>query len=215
MRGINRTKVGATVAIAAVLATGYIGVAYAAPSGPASPTDTTPAPDPAPDPAPPAPKPKPAPKPAAKPAPRPAPVYRAPVTSAPRSTYTSPARVTTHAKPNVVHHRAHKRHKKSVKQVAPTPKPKPQVKDASVVKSSGLTATVATNQADAVRRAFVISGIGLAALMFLLVVSVPATAMRFTAAGRVVMDHQTDLVLTGIALLALTALLFAVTGTGS
>jgi len=85
----------------------------------------------------------------------------------------------------------------------------------SVVNVAGVTATVGTNQVDAVQRAFVISGIGLAALMFLLVVSVPATAMRFTAAGRVVMDHQTDLVLSGIGLLLLTALLFAVTGTGS
>jgi len=140
-------------------------------------------------------------------------VYHAPVTSAPTPTYT-PAPVTTHAKPKVVHHRKHKRHKRA-KHIAPVPKPEAQVKDTNAVRVAGVPAAVGTNQADAVRRAFVIAGIGLAALMFLLVVSVPATAMRFTTAGRVVMDHQTDLLLTGVALLLLTALLFIVTGTGS
>jgi hypothetical protein len=47
--------------------------------------------------------------------------------------------------------------------------------------------------------------------MFLLVVTVPATAARFTPPGRALMDHQTDLVLIGVALLLLTALLFYVT----
>lgn len=89
------------------------------------------------------------------------------------------------------------------------------MKQPSVAQTAAVTATVQTSQSDAVRRAFIISGMGLAALLFLIVVSVPATAVRFTPPGRVVMDHQTDLVLTGIAVLALTALLFAVTGTGS
>jgi hypothetical protein len=40
---------------------------------------------------------------------------------------------------------------------------------------------------------------------------VPATAARFTPPGRVLMDHQTDLLLIGIALLLLTALLFYLT----
>jgi hypothetical protein len=111
-----------------------------------------------------------------------------------------------------VHHRTHRRHRKHVASAA---KPHLPTKSTSVVKVAGVTATVGTNQVDAVQRTFVISGIGLAALMFLLVVSVPATAIRYTAAGRVVMDHQTDLVLTGVALLLLTALLFYVTGTGS
>ena len=72
-------------------------------------------------------------------------------------------------------------------------------------------AAVPENGAEAVRRGLVIGGIGIAALLFLLVVAIPATAMRFSAPGRIVMDHQTDLVLSGIATLLLTALLFLVT----
>jgi hypothetical protein len=207
------------MAVVSALLAGYAGASYAATgvaSGAAGPTDTEPPPTtttpaPAPDPAPP-----PAPKPAPKPAPHPATVYHAPVTPTPTYTPPTPTRVTPHATPKVVH-RKHKRHKTRAKQITPAPKPKPkaQVEGASIVKIAGVSATVETNQPNTVRRAFVISGIGLAALLFLLVVSVPATAMRFTAAGRVVMDHQTDLVLAGIATLLLTALLFAITGIGS
>jgi hypothetical protein len=97
----------------------------------------------------------------------------------------------------------------------PTPTPQGQVKHASVVRIAGVPAAAATDPTDAIRRGLVIGGLGLAAVIFLLVVSVPATAMRFTSAGRAVMDHQTDLLLTGVGLLLATALLFAVTGTGS
>ena len=210
-------------AIAVVFAAGYVSVGYAAPAGAASsagPTDTEPPPEttPAPDPAPPAPEP--APKPAAKPAPQPAPkpahVYHAPVqnsaqTPAPQPTYTPPP--VQHVTKKVVHHaRAHKRRQKPA---AVAPKVRAQVKHASVVKINGVpTAAVATNPSDAIRRSLVIAGIGLAALLFLLVLAVPASAARFTPPGRVLMDHQTDLVLIGVAVLLLTALLFAVTGNG-
>jgi len=209
-------------AIAVVLAAGYVSVGYAAPAGAASsagPTDTEPPPEttPAPDPAPPAPKP--APQPAAKPAPQPAPkpahVYHAPAqnsaqTPAPQPTYTPPP--VQHVTKKVVHRpRSHKRPQPAV--VAP--KVHAQVKDASVVKINGVpSAAVTTNASDAIRRSVVIAGIGLAALLFLLVLAVPASAARFTPPGRVLMDHQTDLVLIGVAVLLLTALLFAVTGNG-
>ena len=73
-------------------------------------------------------------------------------------------------------------------------------------------AAVAVNGSNVVRSPLVISGIALAALLFLVVLTVPATAARFTPPGRVLMDHQTGLVLVG-ALLLLTAVLVAVTGT--
>ena len=214
----------AGAAIAAVLAAGYASVGWAAPAGAASsagPTDTEPPPEttPAPDPAPPAPKPapKPAAKPTPKPAPKPAHVYHAPVqsseptTPAPQPTYTPPP--VQHVTKKVVHHaRAHKRRHERPQ---PAPKVHAQVKDASVVKINGVpTAAVTTNASDALRRSLVIAGIGIAALLFLLVLAVPATAVRFTPPGRVLMDHQTDLVLVGVAILLLTALLFAVTGNG-
>jgi hypothetical protein len=212
----------AGAAIAAVLAAGYVSVVYAASAGSATsagPMDTTPPPEttPSPDPAPP--PPKPASKPAPKPVPKPATTYHAPVhhsTPATQPTYTPPAVVHPVAKPKVVHHaRRHKRRHKATQHVVTTPTVKAQVKDASVVHINAVpTAATATNASDAVRRSLVISGIGLAALLFLLVLAVPATAARFTPPGRVLMDHQTDLVLVGVAILVLTALLFAVTGTG-
>jgi len=113
-----------------------------------------------------------------------------------------------------VHKPRPKRHKKAAPVAVkpkPAPKPKVDVKPVSSVRVGGVAAAVATNESDAARRTAVIAGLGIAALLFLIVVTVPATAVRFTAAGRSVMDHQTDLVLTGVATLLLTSLLFLVT----
>lgn len=224
MRGSYRQRALAAAA-AVLLAAGYAGVGYGAPAGP---TDTTPPPEttpaPTPDPAPPAPRPKPAPKPAAKPAPKPAQVYHAPVrhstptpTQAPQPVY-KPAPVVHHVTTKRVRHaRRHKSpHRRAKpKLVVTTPKAHVQVKHASVVRVTGVsTAAVAPSGRDDVRRPIVIAAIGLAALLFLLVLAVPATAARFTPPGRVLMDHQIDLVLVGAALLLLTALLFAITGNG-
>lgn len=208
------------MAIAAALAAGYVSASYAVSSGAAAaavpfedtepPTETVPAPDPAP----PAPKPAPkaAPKPAPKPAPHPATVDHAPVATTPSATYT-PSGVTPKAK--TVRHKEHKR-PRPAKHVSIAPKPQAQVKHANVERVGVVpSATVATEGSDGIGRAVVIAGIGFAALLFLLVVTVPATGIRFTAPGRVVMDHQTDLVLAGVGTLLLTVLLFAVTGIGS
>jgi hypothetical protein len=43
-----------------------------------------------------------------------------------------------------------------------------------------------------------------AALLLLMAAAVPGTPARFTAAGRVVMDHQQDLALVGVAVVAIT-----------
>ncbi len=72
-------------------------------------------------------------------------------------------------------------------------------------------AALAPADDDAARRVVVIVGLGFAALLFFLALVVPATAVRFTVPGRTLMDHQTDVVLAGVATLALTAILFAVT----
>ena len=81
-----------------------------------------------------------------------------------------------------------------------------------MVRISGVpAAATVTDEGEAARQVLVIAGLTFAALLFLLVVTVPTTAVRFTAAGRSVMDHQTDIVLTGVATLLLTALLFLVT----
>jgi hypothetical protein len=204
---VRSALVGAAIAL--VLGAAYVGPAYADDT---TPTPTTPAP--APDPAPPAPKPKPASKPAPKPAaPKPAHVYHAPVQHStpepsPQPTYTPP--VVHHSTPKVVHHTL--RHKRP-KPVVVAPK-EHRVKHAAVVHVAAVPTAATTNGADAVRRSLTIAGVGLAAILFLLVLAVPSTAARFTPPGRVLMDHQTDLLLVGIAVLLLTGLLFAVTGNG-
>ena len=232
MRGRSLLKyVLAGVALVAVLAAGYASVGYSGRAQAASsgPTDTEPPPatTPAPDPAPPPPKPKPpAPKPPPKPtppAPKPAPVYHPPAAvqhttpaPAPQPTYTPPPVVRHVTKKKVVHHRAHKRvQHKRVQHVVTTPKVQTPAKAPAVVKVSGVpTAAVTTTNSDAIRRTLIIAGMGIAALLFFLVFAVPATGVRFTAPGRVLMDHQMDLVLVGVAILVVTVLLFAMTGTG-
>ncbi len=111
--------------------------------------------------------------------------------------------------------RTHKRRHERPTPHAVVAKIQGQVKGATVVHVAGVpTAAVAATGSDVVRSPLVILGIALAAMLFLLVVTVPSTAARFTAPGRVLMDHQTHLVLLGVAVLLLSALLFALTGNG-
>jgi hypothetical protein len=125
-----------------------------------------------------------------------------------------------HAKPKPARRPKHKRHKKKVKHVAVAPKPKAQVKaqvkGANVVRVAGVpAAAVTTNQGDQARNTAVIAATTLAALIFLLVVTVPTTRARFTGPGRMVMDHQTDLVLAGVTVLVLAVIIFALSGIAS
>jgi hypothetical protein len=224
LRLIDRRRALAAVGMVVALSAGYVGASYAALSGlagSAGATDTEPPPEttPAPDPAPPAPAPKPAPTPTPKPAPKPvshpapAPVYHAPApTTTPHVTYTPPA-VVHHTAPKVVHHRKQKRKPKThVARPTVAPKPETHVKAASIVRVTPIPAAeTAANAGTDSRSIFVILGLGVASLVFLAVWAIPATPARFTHAGRIVMDHQTDLVLTGIGTLLLTVMLFLLT----
>lgn len=116
-----------------------------------------------------------------------------------------------HARKRIRHTRRHKR----ATPHAVAAKIQGQVKGATVVHVAGVpTAAAAATGSDVVHSPLVIFGIALAAILFLLVVTVPSTAARFTPPGRVLMDHQSDLVLLGLAVLLVTALLFALTGNG-
>ncbi|MFL5950091.1 MAG: hypothetical protein ACJ74M_00640 [Gaiellaceae bacterium] len=226
MRAIDRRHALASVAIAAALSVGYVGAAYATVGGTnraAGATDTEPPPEttPAPDPAPPAPKPAPKTTPhVSKPAPKPvshtAPVYHAPApVTTPRVTYTPPP-VVHHSTPKVVTHRKHKhKHKRTVVHAKPVPQTQAHVKSAAVIEIPPVpVASAAPSSGDGGRSALVIAGLGLAALLFLVVSVIPTTPARFTQAGRAVIDHQTELVLTGVGTLLLTAMLFLLTSGG-
>jgi hypothetical protein len=219
---------------AALLAGGYVTALSVAPQGAAAVAATTdegpttaatepepePAPDPAPAPPPPPPKPKPAPTTKPKPAPKPAAKATPKATPLPARTEPTPA-----ATPDVAPESSNApqptvRRAKPKKAVNRKPKvARPvvttttgQVKAAVVpVSRVPVAATITTSDGDAARRAVVISGLAIAALLFFLVTAASATALRFTAPGRAVLDRQTDLVLSGVAMLLLTAVVFLVT----
>jgi hypothetical protein len=232
---VKRSQALGGLVLLLALAGAGVGLSFATPAHALEPsaaadTDTTPTtsttPEPSPDPAPtPAPS---KPKPVSKPAPKPVvhhsstPVYRAPVHTTTTRSYTPTytPKHATHTTPAVTHH-TRKKHRRHVVAV-PKPKPVPEVQVQPTTTTiphinvgSPTAAVTNPTSGDSLGRALVLAGIGFAALLFLIVLAVPATAARFTAPGRVVIDHQTDLVLAGIATLLLTGLLFAVTGGGS
>jgi hypothetical protein len=225
----RRRALASVVAVVALLAAGYAGAGFAATSGAAGPTDTTPPPEttPTPDPAPPpAPKttPKPTPPPPPPPVSHPAPVYHAPAPThthtytpprtytppTPHSTYTPP--VVHHSKPKVVHHRTHKR-KKTVVQTTPLTTTQAQAHNPKPTYpfTGGVQTAATTSAGDSARSMLIVVGLGLAAFLFFLVWAIPTTPVRFTSAGRAVMDHQTELVVTGVGTLLLTVMLFLLT----
>jgi hypothetical protein len=211
--GLRVRQIGFAVLATALLAASLTlafatGARAADPPPPPPPTTTLPSPDPAP---PVTPKPPPPPK--------PIPHHTSPPSAPPPVTPPSPPVVSTHptvhhVSPPAPHHVKPKPHKKKAlppKEVPAPVTPPPSLEHINV---GSHTAAVTAPGGDSLRRALVISGIGLAALLFLIVLAVPVTAARFTLPGRVVIDHQTDLVLAGVASLLLTALLFAITGGG-
>jgi hypothetical protein len=64
---------------------------------------------------------------------------------------------------------------------------------------------------NASRSTFVIVGLAMAVLLFFAALAVPSRAFRWTTVGRALVHQQTNLVLAGIATLALTAIAFALT----
>jgi len=226
--GVRRKAFAGAAGCLALLAAGaMLAFAVAAGASPRALADTTTEPvptEPVPDPAP-APKPKPKPKPTPKPAQSTAPkrTYSAPTKIRSTPAYTpaqAPSSATTHAtKPRV------------------TPKHKPRKPKKAVVTTSTPVETtpVETTPAPAVlvpvpvgaRRApaqaggdpqitgiLFVAGVSFAALLFLLAATVPGTPARFTPVGRVVIEHQQDFVLVGVAAFVITVFVYFLTGNG-
>ncbi len=66
----------------------------------------------------------------------------------------------------------------------------------------------------AITRILFVAGVSFAALLFLLAGTVPGTPARFTPVGRVVIEHQQDFVLVGVAAFAITVFVYLLTGHG-
>jgi hypothetical protein len=220
--GVRWRAVGVAAGMLALLAAGAtLALAVSAGAAPLGALDDTTAPvptQPTPDPAParkPAPKPKPTPKPTAT-APKrtdkaPTRTYSAPTYTAPRS-----ARTPKSTKPQVV--RKPKRHqKKAQKPVVTTTVPAETTTSPLVLIPVPLSARRPASRASGesmVTSVLFIAGVSFAALLFLLAATVPGTPARFTPVGRVVIEHQQDLVLVGIAAFMITVFVYLLTGHG-
>ena len=220
--GVRWRAVAVVAGMLALLAAGAaLSLAVGAGAAPLGALDdtTVPAPTlPSPDPAParkPAPKPKPTPKPTAT---APKRTYSAPTRTYSAPTYTPPrsARTPKSTKPHVV--RRPKRHQqKAQKPAVTTTMPTETTPSPSVLIPVPLGARHTTSQPGAesmVTSVLFIAGVSFAALLFLLAATVPGTPARFTPVGRVVIEHQQDLVLVGIAAFMITVFVYLLTGHG-
>ena len=225
--GVRREGLAAAAVALGLLAGGgalaFAVAAGAAPQGALqettvpSPTDTGPTPDPAPTP-------KPAPKPTPKPTPKPATTthrtYTAPRThSTPTRTYsapvyTPPRATATHSskpKPTTTHKKKRPAKKAAVTTSTPaetTPVP------AELVPVGARQAPSSSNHDPGITGVLFIGGVTFAALLFLIAAAVPGTPARFTPVGRVVFEHQQDLVLVGLAAFVITVFVYVLTGHG-
>jgi hypothetical protein len=220
--GVRWRTVSATAGVLALLSAGAaLAFAVGAGATPLGARDDTTVPEPtlpAPDPAPvPVPTPKP------KPAPKPAPVHTPKRTySAPRSTHTPPtytqpsATAPKSTKPRVVPKpkRHHKQAKKpAVTTAVPAETPEPSVIIPVVPLGARRTAPPVGGQSMVTSVLFV-AGVSFAALLFLLAAMVPGTPVQFTPVGRVVIEHQQDFVLVGVAAFLITVFGYVLTGHG-
>jgi len=227
--GVRRESLATAAVVLGLLAAGGA-LAFAVTAGAApqsvqqvttvpSPTDTGPSPDPAP-------APKPAPKPTPKPAttthrsytPPPTRTYSAPTRTYSTPAYTPPRATVTHSsKPRVTKKHKTVVHKKkrpaaqpAVRTTAPaetTPAP------ASLV-PLGAKQTRSSEGGSGITNILFIAGVTFAALLFLLAAAVPGLPVRFTPVGRVVFQHQQDLVLVGLAAFIITVFVYLLTGHG-
>jgi hypothetical protein len=174
------------------------------------PVSTTPLPDPAPAPTP-APKPKP------KPKPTPKRTYTPPTRtySTPAYTPPTPSATTPRTKPRVTPKHRPRKPKKAVATTSTTVATTTPVP--AVLAPVPLSAKRAAGQAGAdpaITRILFVAGVSFAALLFLLAATVPGTPARFTPVGRIVIEHQQDFVLVGVAAFAITVFVYLLTGHG-
>jgi hypothetical protein len=223
--GVKRDSLAAAAVVLALLAAGGA-LAFAVTAGAApqsalqettvpSPTDTGPSPDPAPAPKP---KPKPTPPPTHR-------TYTAPRTNTtPKQTYTAPSytapRATvTHSSTGHVakKHKAviHKKKKAAATRPAvPTSTPVETTPEPALLLPVGAKQTRSSGGDHAITSVLFIAGVTFAGLLFLLAAAVPGTPARFTPVGRIVFEHQQDLVLVGLAAFLVTVFVYILTGHG-
>jgi hypothetical protein len=223
--GVRRKAFAGAAGCLALLAAGAaLAFAVAAGASPGGLADTTTEPvatepEPVPDPAP-------APKPASKPKVTPKPVQStAPkrTYSAPTRTYSAPTYTTSRPAPTPQSTKRHmvqkpkRHHKKAKKPAVTTTVATATTSLPSILIPVPVAARRAASQANGeamVTSVLFIAGVSFAALLFLLAATVPGTPARFTPVGRVVIEHQQDFVLVGVAAFVITVFIYILTGHG-
>jgi hypothetical protein len=223
--GVRRKAFAGAAGCLALLAAGAMlafAVAAGASSGVLADTTTEPVvtePEPVPDPAP---APKPAPKPKATPKPvestPPKRTYSAPTRtySAPTYTPSRPALTSQSTKRHVVQ-KPKRHHKKTKKTAVTTTAATATTSLPSVLIPVPVAAKRGPSRANGeamLTSVLFIAGVSFAALLFLLAATVPGTPARFTPVGRVVIEHQQDFVLVGVAAFVITVFVYILTGHG-
>jgi hypothetical protein len=116
-------------------------------------------------------------------------------------------------------------HKVRTQKTRPHKKPKPVVTSTPVETTTApaaavippaipVGAQVGQSSGNAIAGMLFIAGVTFAALLFLLAAAVPGTPVRFTPVGRVVIEHQQDLVLVGVGAFVITLFVYVITGHG-
>jgi hypothetical protein len=180
-----------------------------------TPTDTGPTPDPAP-------APTPAPKPAPKPAttthrsytPPPTHTYSAPTRTYSTPAYTPPRATVPHSSKPRVTKTVHKKKRPAAKPAVTTTAPAETTPAPGVLVPLGVKQTHSSSGGSGITSALFIAGVTFAALLFLLAAAVPGLHVRYTPVGRVVFEHQQDLVLVGLAAFIITVFVYVLTGHG-
>jgi hypothetical protein len=220
--GVRREKLAAVAVVLALPAAGAA-LAFAVTAGAApqaaqqetttpTPTDTGPSPDPAPKPAPKlTPKPNPATTTHRSYTPPPTHTY-----SAPTRAYSAPAYTPPRSKPPVT-----KKHKVVPKKKRPSATPATTSTPVDTTPAPAALVPLGAKQTPSssgggsgITSILFIAGVTFAALLFLVAAAVPGTPARFTPVGRVVFEHQQDLVLVGLAAFVITVFVYVITGHG-
>jgi hypothetical protein len=173
---------------------------------------TTPTPDPAPVPAP-KPKPKPAPKPAPKPQVTHSTPTTAPSVATPTPTYTPPAAPTsTHdAKPTSAKHPRRRHPQKAATNAVKEQPASTRLPFAGAPIEAQPTAATTLSKPRDPAKLLLVGGVAAALLFIVIATWVPSSRLRTTAAGRIAFDHQIDLVITGIAVLFVSVVVYLMT----
>jgi hypothetical protein len=108
----------------------------------------------------------------------------------------------------------HKNRRPAAKPAVTTSAPTETAPEPAVLVPVGAKQTASPGGDRGITSVLFVAGVTFAALLFLLAAAVPGTPVRFTPVGRIVFEHQQDLVLVGLAAFIITVFVYLLTGHG-